>query len=146
MKTIKRNLEWAAKILSLLILLQSCTVYHTATASVDEAIQSNNKVKVDIEMDDPYRFKEIKVFENEYYGLVKVNSDTYKRLTNRKKMDSDSEKFKYVQVYEQELGDIHLKNKGASTALNVGIPVLVGGALIAWGVWAAGDSVSFGSY
>ena len=146
MKSVKRNLKWAAKILSFLMLLQSCTVYHKTTGSVDEAIASDNKVRLDIEMDDPYRFKKIKFFENEYYGLAKVNSDTYKRLTNRKKMDSEKEKFKYVQVYEQELGNIHLKNKGASTALNVGIPVIVAGALIAWGVWAAGDSVSFSSY
>ena len=147
MTTIKRNLKWAAKILTFLILLQSCTVYHKTTSSVDEAVASNNKVKLEVSDEEfPYKFKSIKVFDNEYYGLVKIKSDTYKRLRDRKTLDSDNAKFTYVQLNDNELSDIHLKNKGVSTALSVGIPVLVGGALIAWGVWAAGEAVSFSSY
>jgi hypothetical protein len=125
MKSIKQNLKWAAKILSFLILLQSCTVYHKYTSSVDEAIATNDRVRIDIQNDDSYRFKNIKFFEDEYYGLAKTNSDTYKRLTDRKKLDFEEDKFKYVQLYDEELGEIHLKNKGASTALSIAIPVVL---------------------
>ena len=130
MKSIKRNLKWAAKILTFLILLQSCTVYHKYTSSVDEAVATNNKVRIDIQNDDPYKFKNIKFFEDEYYGLARIKSDAYKRLTGRKKMDSDSQNFRYVQLYENELGEIHLKNKGASTALTIGIPVVALGIVV----------------
>ena len=146
MKTIKRNLKWAAKILSFLILFQSCTVYHNYTSSVDAAVSSNNKVKLEIDDEEfPYKFKSIKVFDNEYYGLTKINSNTYKRLRERKSIDADGN-FKYVQLHQDELGYIHLKNKGASTALTVAIPVVAVGVLIGIGVWAAGESVSFGSF
>ena len=114
---------------------------------MEEAVASNNKVKLEVSNEEfPFKFKSIKVFDNEYYGLAKINSDTYKRLRDRKKLDSDNAKFTYVQLNDNELSDIHLKNKGASTALSVGLPVLVGGVLIAWGAWAAGESVSFSSY
>ena len=93
MKTIKKSIEWAAKILSFLILLQSCTVYHNYSSSVDEAIATNDKVKLDINNDDPYKFKKIKIFETEYYGLTKIKSDTYRRLSDRKKMDAGIKNF-----------------------------------------------------
>lgn len=136
MKTIKKSIEWAAKILSFLILLQSCTVYHNYSSSVDEAIATNDKVKLDINNDDPYKFKKIKIFETEYYGLTKIKSDTYRRLSDRKKMDAGIKNFTYVQISQEELSNIHLKNKGASTALSIAIPVLGIGAAIAIGTWA----------
>ena len=136
MKTTKRNLKWAAKILSFLILLQSCTVYHNYSSSVDEAIATNDKVKLDIINDDPYKFKNIKIFENEYYGLAKIKSDTYRRLSDRKKIDGGIKNFTYVQISQEELSNIHLKNKGASTALSIAIPVLGVAAALAIGTWA----------
>lgn len=131
MKTLKRNLKWAAKIFSFLILLQSCTVYHKYTSTVDEAITSNNKIKVEVSDEEfPYKFKSIKVFDNEHYGLAKIKSDTYKRLRDRKKIDFDKN-FRYVQLNQDELGSIHLKNKGASIALSIGIPLVVLGGTAA---------------
>lgn len=138
MTTSKQNLKWAAKLLSFLILLQSCTVYHKYTSSADEAVASNNKVKLEISKDEyPYKFKSIKVFENEYYGLARIKSDTYKRLSGRKKIDLNK-KFTYVQLLPDELDDIHLKNKGVSLALSIGIPVIVVGGIAV----AAGASYS----
>ncbi|MCA0932430.1 hypothetical protein LCM02_08205 [Lutimonas saemankumensis] len=136
MKTIKKSIEWAAKILSFLILLQSCTVYHNYSSSVDEAIATNDKVKLDINNDDPYKFKKIKIFGTECYGLTKIKSDTYRRLSDRKKMDAGIKNFTYVQISQEELSNIHLKNKGASNALSIAIPVLGIGAAIAIGTWA----------
>ena len=133
MKTIKQNLKWAAKILSFLILLQSCTVYHKTTSSVDEAIASKNVVKINVPNNDAYKFKNLNVFENEYYGLAKIKSDTYKRLTDRKKIDLD-DRFRYVQLNEEELRNIHLKNEGASIAITFAIPVAFLG--IALGIFA----------
>ena len=136
MKNTKRNLKWAAKILSFLILLQSCTVYHKYSSSVDEAIATNDKVTLDIINDDPYKFYNIKIFENEYYGLAKIKSDTYRRLSDRKKIDGGIENFTYVQISQEELNNIHLKNKGASTGLSIAIPVLGIAAALAIGTWA----------
>ena len=144
MKSMKRNLKWAAKILSFLILLQSCTVYRSYTSTVDEAIATNNKVKLVIENNDPYKFKKLQRIEGEIFGLAHHNSDTYETLASRKIIPSEFQKSSFVQVYDNELNDIHVKNKGASLAINIGISALIIGAAVGL-TYAALDDLSLGT-
>lgn len=143
MKSFKQSFKLAAKILSFLILLQSCTVYHTYTSSVDEAVKTNDKVKLDVVNDDPYKFKNLTIIEDEYYGLAKIKSETYNRLSDRKKLESNDEKFSYVRLNEEELKEIHLKNIKASKTLSIVVPVVVGlGVLVGVGVIVANEAGS----
>lgn len=129
MKIVKRNLEWSVKLLSLLILLQSCTVYHSYNSSIDEAIATGNKVKVNVENNDPYKFKKLVRIDDEIFGLVYSKSQSYKLLSSRKTIPTEYQTLFYVQVYDNELNDIHLKNKTTSTVLTVAIPVVVTGLI-----------------
>ena len=136
MKSIKRNLKWAAKILSFLILLQSCTVYHKYTSSVDEAIATNNKIKTDLPNGDSYKFIKLVRLENEIYGVAKKKSPVSKIL-NAQIVDSQYEgKYNLIKLNEADLKNIHLKNKGASTALTI-IPIVIVGiiAIIGGEAW-----------
>ena len=130
MKTIKANFKLITKTLSILALLQSCTVYHSYTSSLDEAIVSENKVKIDLNQDDTYKFERLYRFENDIYGLVRLNSDTYTRLSSRESKESEFKTLKYVQLYDNELDNLHLKNKTTSTLISVGVPVVVLSLLI----------------
>ena len=131
MKTIKRNLKWAAKILSFIILFQSCTVYHSTTASVDEAIQSSNKVKVVVPGEDPYKFLNLVRIDNEIYGVAKKKSNTSNLLQAQITDTSYQGKYNLIELNDQNLQDIRLMNKGASTALSIVIPVvLVSGVVV----------------
>ena len=126
----KRKQILASILLSVLILFQSCTVYHKYSSSLDDAITSNDKVKVVIPSDDPYKFKKIQKIDGEIYGLMYNKSRSYKLLASRKTIPSDKETMTYVQIYENELNDLHLKNKTASTVLSITIPLVVVGALV----------------
>ena len=129
MKSIKRNLNWAAKILSLLILLQSCSAYHNYTSSIDEAIATNNKIKTDLSNEDSYKFIKLVRLENEIYGVAKKKSPVSKKL-NTQVVDSQYEgKYNLIKLNEADLQNIHLKNKGASTALTIAIPVVIVGVI-----------------
>jgi len=131
MKTIKQNLKWVAKILSFIILLQSCTVYHSTTASVDEAIQSSNKVKVVVPGEDPYKFLNLVRIDNEIYGVAKKKSNTSNLLKAQITDTSYEGKYNLIKLNDQNLQDIRLKNKGASTALSIVIPVvLISGVVV----------------
>lgn len=139
MKTIKRNMRWAAKILSILILLQSCTVYHSYKSSIDDAIASNNKVKIVLDSGEKHKFKKLNRNDNEVYGLIYNKSSSYEYWASRKSMPSKSETLTYVQIYDNELKNLHLRNKSASTILTIAIPILALGALAGLLVAASSD-------
>jgi len=91
---------------------------------------SENKVKIDLNQDDTYKFERLYRFENDIYGLVRLNSDTYTRLSSRESKESEFKTLKYVQLYDNELDNLHLKNKTTSTLISVGVPVVVLSLLI----------------
>ena len=126
----KRKHILASILLSILILLQSCTVYHKYSSSLDDAITSNDKVKIVIPSYDSYKFKKIQKIDGEIYGLMYNKSGSYKELVSRKTIPTDKETMTYVQIYKNELNDLHLKNKTASTVLSITIPFVVVGALV----------------
>jgi len=136
MKSIKRNLKWAAKILSFLILLQSCTVYHSSTASVDEAVLSNNKVKVDVDDDYSYKFLKFVRIDGEIYGVAKKKSYVSKELQAQITNSTYEGKYDLIKLNDENLKSIHLKNKGASTALTVALPLLGVAAFLGIGALA----------
>lgn len=130
MKSIKRNIKWAAYILSFMILIQSCTVYHKYNSSVDEAIATENKVKLDVENNNPYKFQRLVRIDGEIFGLARHESNTFEFLSSRKTAPSEYQKSSFVQVYDNEINDIHLKNKTASTVISVAIPAVVLGVIL----------------
>ena len=135
-------LRCMAFLASILILLQSCTVYHASTSSVDQAISSQSKVKIKVDHDDPYIFKRLERHNENVYGVVNINSTTYKRLLGQVADPNYEKKSALILLNEQDLINIHEKNSGLSTAINIAIPVVAIG--IAAGVAASNISVDPG--
>ena len=142
MKTSKPILKFFAVLISSLVLLQSCSVYHKSTCSVDEAIRNNSKVKISVENNDPYILKRLERHDSLVYGVANTNSSTYKRLRERVQDHNYEGKYALILLQDQDLKNIHEKNTGASTAISIGIPVVVLG--IALGIAASTVSVSPG--
>ena len=133
MKTSKLILKCFALMISSLVFLQSCSVYHNSTCSVDEAIRNNSKVKISVANDEPYILKRLERHDGAVYGIANTNSSTYKRLREQVKDHNYEGKYGLILMQEQDLKNIHEKNTGASTALSIGIPVVALGITLAIG-------------
>lgn len=139
MKKIRLYLKRIALLLIFLMTLQSCSVYYTKTASVDEALLSDNKVKIITTTNDIYKFKKLQTEDDQIYGVANKKSSTAKKFSNEiVSIDSDS-KFVKISLEEITINEIHLKNKGASTAVTVAIPVVIVGVLVGIGVYSANN-------
>ncbi|MEW5676940.1 hypothetical protein ABGT15_11565 [Flavobacterium enshiense] len=68
--------------LTLLILLQSCTVYQRTPISIDEAVAYNRSVKVITVTDRKLKFKRIEKTDSVYYGLQKSGGKIQKIALN----------------------------------------------------------------
>lgn len=124
MKTIREYLKLVSLFLMFLITLQSCSVYHSKTASVDEAIRSDNKVKVITSSDDIYKFKKLQKESDQIYGVIKKGSSTAERLYDQGIIKDNKSKYVNLLLPENTIKEIHLKNKSLSTVLTIAIPVV----------------------
>ena len=141
MKASNRIFKCLALMISALVILQSCSVYHNSTSSVDQAIAAKSKVKITVENDDDYILKRLERHDGVVYGLANTNSSTYSRLREQVKDHNYEGKYALILLQEQDLKNIHEKNTGASTAINIGVPVVVIGVAAA----IAASTVSVGT-
>ena len=132
MKTIRVYLKFISLFLALLITLQSCSVYHSKLASVDEAIQSVNKVKVITASNDTYRFEKLQKENDQIYGVVKKGTETAIKLYEQGIMKDNISEYVTVLLEDGTIKQIYLKNKTLSTVLTITIPI-VGVAVVIFG-------------
>ena len=73
MKTLKTHIKLVALFFSVLLMLQSCTVYKSAPITLDEASKANNKVRVYNKNGEKLTYSKIVVFnDGHYYGVKKA--------------------------------------------------------------------------
>ena len=119
--------------------LSSCSVYYSKTATMDEAIQSDDKVKVITSTNDTYKFKKLQRENDKIYGVIKKGSTKAENLMDQGLIEDFDKKYGKLLLSEITINDIYLKNKGASTAVTVAIPVVIVGVLVGIGVYSANN-------
>jgi len=126
MKAIKKQIKSVTLILSMLILLQGCTVYKSASVTLDQASKSEIKVKVETKSGEKLKFKRIGVEDGNYYGVKKVKGNIVK-----------------VPLDANYVNNVKLKDKTLSTILTIAFPIaIITGGLI---IFANNFSVGIGS-
>jgi hypothetical protein len=125
MKTIRKHLKLGSLLLAFTIFLQSCTIYRAQTASIDEAVQFKHKIKLVINSDETYEFKELQKENDNIYGIAHKNSDAARYL--HKPMAEETKNQKYVKILltKYQLNKIHLQNKPLSTLITVAVPTVI---------------------
>ena len=108
MKTIKKQFKSVALILSILILLQGCTVYKSVPVSLEHAAQNETKVKVTTKNNEKFKFKRIGVEDGNYYGVKKVKGNIVK-----------------VPLDANYVNNVKLKDKTLSTILTIALPIAI---------------------
>ena len=115
----KRHLKTIACFLSLLILIQSCTVYKTANVSLYEAASSKSRVKITRNNGNKEIFSKVELFDDgEYYGKKKIF------LVGPEN----------VMIKKDDTQKVQIADKTASTIINV-TGILVGSAIGFIGFW-----------
>ena len=108
MKVIKNQIKSIALMLSMLILLQGCTVYKSANVTLEEAVMSDAKVRIKTNDHQTLKFKKIEVENENYYGLIYFKNTWVKTELN-----------------EDNINKIQLKNKAVSAVLNIFVPLAI---------------------
>jgi len=130
MKTIRKHLKVLSLLMSLTILLESCVAYHSSSSSIDEAIQSNDKVKLASETEDTYVFQQLQRENGNIYGITKRKSVTADLLSAQIVEDTKDQKNVKILLRNDQLNNIHLQNKTMSTLGTIGIPLVVIGVIV----------------
>ena len=108
----KRYLKTVACFLTLLILIQSCTVYKSANVTLSEASESNKKVKITTDSGKKVKFNKIELSDDgKFYGFV---SRTRKFWINTNQVEK-----------------VQLLDKKTSDMVNIGLGI--GLTLLIWG-------------
>jgi len=111
MKAIKIHFRTLIFFLSVLILLQGCTVYKSASVTLEEAVRADTKVRIKTKDNQTLKFKNVRAENEIYYGFMYKKSKWVKTAIN-----------------EDSIDIVQVKDKTLSTILSIAIPlVIIGG-------------------
>jgi hypothetical protein len=110
-------------LLTFLILCQSCTIYRSTNISLDEAIETENKVRVKTTSETKYAFKRIERGEDIIYGIAGKNSKAGKELAQYILSENFSDSKVKIRLDEIPIHEINPKNK----TLSVLVPLITAG-------------------
>jgi len=116
MKTINKYLKVVAIFFATLILFQGCTVYKTASVTLDEAAKINNKVRVEKKDGKKVKYSQIVVLDDgQYYGKEKVKGKIM---------------YNYILIDEADIHKVQFLDKKRSTIFSIAVPVVIVGIII----------------
>jgi hypothetical protein len=102
-------MKYVCFLLSLVILLQGCTVYRKWTISLESAAKTKSRVKVVTVDGETWKFRKVLAREEGFYGVKKVSGDQVLTPLN-----------------PQNIKGIHLKNRELSFLINytlISVPI-----------------------
>ncbi len=112
----------------LIFCFASCNVYHTAPGTVNEAVESGDRVRVVTKENVSYEFKELRQESDYLVGITRINSDSAKKL-NGHPQEREGKNIK-VKFQKEEILAIYLKNRKMTRMVNIGVPVVSAAGLI----------------
>lgn len=127
------------------MLIQSCSIYHSKTASTSEAIQFGRKVKIETTDRNIYILKELEQKEGKLMGVARARSRAAKRFYHEALEEGSRTRLVRFMVPEEVIREIHLKNYPLSTVGTIllsaiaafGVLAIIGGIIM--------DDFTFGS-
>ncbi|NNK88073.1 MAG: hypothetical protein HKO90_07300 [Flavobacteriaceae bacterium] len=112
MKSLKTYFNLVTLVLSALIFFQGCTVYRSANVSLEEAALADTRVRIKTKDNKTLKFNKVQFENNQFYGKTQYDDKLIK-----------------VGIDENNIDRVQVKDKGKSTLLNIGVPVLIIGIL-----------------
>lgn len=103
----KMHIRNFALFFSMLILLQTCTIYKGKGISLDDAVNENTKSEVVTNYDVTHKFKRVIQEDGNYYGLKKVKGE-----------------FEKTTIIPSDIKIVRVKDKTLSTILTILVPIV----------------------
>ncbi len=119
------HFKFSTFLLGFIILLQSCTVYHSSTTDISDAVKSHNKVKMVSNSNSTYKFKKIIEKDDLYFGIANANSSSAIKYSGNENIELYSKNLYAYPLDLQNIKEIYTKNRELSTILSIGIPILI---------------------
>ena len=110
--------------LSLLFLFQSCSIYQSGNINLEQAVDTNGKVKISNTDGEKLIFKRIEKNDDQFFGLAKLNSKASKKM---QKLGIDGrQKGTFYAFGLETLGiqKLQAKNYTGSTLATIGVSVV----------------------
>jgi hypothetical protein len=107
MKMSKKHFRGISGLLVVLVLMQSCVVYHSTAYTLDQAVQSKTNTKITDLEGQPHFYKYLTEESGSYYGVKKKSGEYVKHPLNPERIER-----------------VYVKNQSASTWVTVGLIVV----------------------
>ena len=130
MKTLKKQIRIIALSLALLVVFQSCKVYHSDSVTLEQASREFKRTKIETKNNKILKYRGVKFEDSQYYGLKKVKNG----IVN-------------VPIDENFIKSVRLENETMSTILTIALPVVIIGVGLGMAAASLSDwgTVSLGS-
>lgn len=112
------------------ILFQCCKVYHKQSVTINEAVSSEQKVKVVLLNNEKYAFCKLIYKQEQLYGITKINSTAATSLDTLMVGCTLDGKIAKIKLSENSIKEIHLYNKALSRAISIAGPIVIVGIII----------------
>lgn len=111
-----------------LFLAVGCNVYHSGSVSVNEAVDSNSRVKIVTTDNVFYEFKKLQREKGMVVGVTSKKSDAVKGLSRYQQLPDGNN----VKIFlpENEIQAVYLKDKKMSNVVNIGVPIVGAAGII----------------
>lgn len=105
---VKKRVQLISIVLMILILFQSCRVYHKENVSIDKAVTEQKRVRIKTKTGQKSKFKKIILDSSQYYGIKKVKG-----------------KYTRVLIQPNDIESLRLHNKTMSIIYGTGIGLVI---------------------
>ncbi|SOC80120.1 hypothetical protein SAMN06296241_1665 [Salinimicrobium sediminis] len=123
-----RRIILKAGILLLFCGMTGCSVYHPESVSIDDGVNSQNRIKVTTMDNHVIELKELVREDGQLYGITGKKSETAKLLLDRPHIPHGNNVM--IPFSDDEIKAVHLKNKKMSNIVNVGVPIVGAAGLL----------------
>lgn len=129
MNTSNLSFKAISTILSIMILMQSCSVYDKTPVTLETAVTYPRPVKVVSNNSKNYKFKSLEQKEDQIYGVARRNSKTSRILYAQIIENKIDRRYVKILLKDEQVNNIYHKDKFTSTVVTILVVIATLGVL-----------------
>ena len=110
-------------LLVFVVIFQSCHIYYRSPIDLSQAAESGKKIRITTP-EEKLVFKKITASETGYYGLVRKNNSTFRKLKEMGIIGREKDRFYSFSLETLDIQEIQAKNYSTSTFATIGLTIV----------------------